>query len=76
MLATLYAVEEDIDRDNYIKMPLIGNKWFLRDAIKISGNYDEIYNQSFGTGSLDKRGRNTLNKNGHPQLLEFPGLIE
>jgi hypothetical protein len=33
VLATFYAVEEEIDRDNYIKMPMIGNNWFLRDAI-------------------------------------------
>jgi hypothetical protein len=72
-LATLYGVQEDISKETYIKMPLFGNDWFLRDVIK-QGNYDDLFFSNFMNISGSKRGRNSLNSNGSPQLLELPGL--
>jgi hypothetical protein len=73
ILATIYGSQEDIDKETFIKMPLFGNDWFLRDIIRTAGNYDDIFFSNFLNTSSSKRGRNALNLNGKPQLLD-PGL--
>ena len=80
VLATIYAQENNIDRETSIEMPLafvFGSdfSWALRDAIFYSGSYDGIYAKNFGGNeeSSAKRDRNALNEGG-PMLLSIPGL--
>ncbi|KAL7536958.1 hypothetical protein ACHAWF_005611 [Thalassiosira exigua] len=88
VVATIYAEERGISRENYLDMPLVnlfGPRlyWALRDAIAYGGNYDDIYCKHFGGadwGDSDNkeeyeiaRGRNALNEGG-PMMLSFPHL--
>ena len=75
-MSTIYALDNHIDKEDSYLMPLIllfGNDmmWALRDALAATGNYDEIYLMNFGTVDVF-RGRNDLNSNREPQLLDMP----
>jgi len=79
VLATIYAWENGIRREERKEMPLMsifGSEfnWALRDAIYYSGSYDRIYKKHFGVVSEEDRGRNYLNEYGSPQIHSFPGL--
>ena len=70
----------DMKKEKSTEMPMIslyGNelRWSLRDAISYWGGYDEIYSAYFGVAGT-KRGRNSLNENGSPQIHSFPGLLD
>jgi len=78
VVATLYAQEKKINREDSERMPstaIFGHRfhWALRDAIHFSGSYDQLYEKNFGRDSADDRGRNTLNDGG-PEIHSFPGL--
>ena len=79
VLATIYAQENRIRRDESSKLPLVsvfGRKldWALRDAIMHSGSYDQIYSNNFGRNVTEGlRGRNSLNDGG-PMMHSLPGL--
>ena len=77
IISTFYAAQEGIDENDSYMMPLnslFGQDmlWSLKDAIAANGNYDDIYVKNFG--KEDSRGRNVLNADGGPQLLDIPGL--
>mmetsp|Transcript_35231 Transcript_35231/g.61868 ORF Transcript_35231/g.61868 Transcript_35231/m.61868 type:complete len:476 (-) Transcript_35231:287-1714(-) len=79
VLATIYAWENGIRREERKEMPLMsifGSEfnWALRDAIYYSGSYDQIYTKHFGDVLEENRGRNILNNKGGPQIHSFPGL--
>jgi len=81
VLATVYAAEKGITKDDNADMPtmtLFGKfyLWSLKDAISANGNYDEIYNANFVETNETERGRNALNLNEfqHPQLFSIQGL--
>ena len=78
VIATIYAQENQIQRNESNYMPLVflfGDEfnWVLRDAIAHSGSYDEIYTKNFGSESEVDRGRNALNKGG-PMMHSFPRI--
>jgi hypothetical protein len=77
VLSTFYASSEGMDEKDSYLMPLIslfGNDmfWSLKDAISANGNYDEIYSSNFN--NVENRGRNALNTDQMPELLDMPGL--
>ena len=79
VLATIYAEEEGIEKEDHKKIPqisLFGNQlaWSLRDAISYSGNSNDLYAKHFGEYEDKDRGRNHLNNRGGPQIHSFPGL--
>ena len=73
VLATIYALENDIQKKDSGKMPfasIFGTEmaWAFKDVIANSGNYDEMYVRSFGDRDSDVyKNRNTLSKGG-PQM--------
>jgi len=69
VLATIYAQEKGTKREKSQEI------WGIRDAIAYSGSYDVLYIKNFGNVLEGDRGRNTLNKQGGPQLHSFPGLV-
>jgi hypothetical protein len=80
VLSTFYALSVSIGEEDSYLMPLIslfGSDmfWALRDAISANGNHDEIYHVNFGdVGNVNKSeiGRNALNEDQGPQLLDMP----
>jgi len=79
VLATMYAEEEDIGKENYKGIPqisLFGPQFALslRDAISYSGSYNELYAKHFGEYDDKDRGRNILNNRGGPKIHSLPGL--
>jgi hypothetical protein len=79
VLSTFYAANEGINRNNSFAMPtmtIFGNDmlWALKDAISANGNYDEMYFDNFGNNVTKAEiGRNALNEEQGPQLLDMPG---
>ena len=81
VLATIYAEEEGIAKEEYKRIPqisLFGNlfAWSLRDTISYSGSYNELYTKHFGehNDKDEDRGRNRLNDGDGPRIHSFPGL--
>ena len=79
VLATMYAEEEDIGKENYKGIPqisLFGPQFALslRDAISYSGSYNELYAKHFGEYEDKDRGRNILDNRGGPKIHSLPGL--
>jgi hypothetical protein len=77
VLSTFYALSKNIYEEDSYLMPsisLFGNDmmWSLKDAISAHGNYDEIYYNNFDVEQ--SRGRNDLNSEHQPELLDMPGL--
>mmetsp|Transcript_29328 Transcript_29328/g.61828 ORF Transcript_29328/g.61828 Transcript_29328/m.61828 type:complete len:804 (+) Transcript_29328:229-2640(+) len=72
--ATIYAVRNGITGEiNSVRMPLIdtfGNdlQWMLRDVIASSGNYDEIFYQSYGI-DVDRGFNRVIVGGSRPQAL-------
>lgn len=69
-----------VDKESYLEMEspnIFGTdlRWALRDAIKFSGNYDQIIKKNFPHVDLegDDRGRNKLIEGG-PMIHSYPGL--
>ena len=80
VLATIYAEEEGIAKEEYKRIPqisLFGNlfAWSLRDTISYSGSYNELYTKHFGEHNHTERGRNRLNDGDGPRIHSFPGLL-
>ena len=79
VLATIYAQDNRIHRDESSQLPLVSVfgshlNWALRDAIVYSGSYDQIYSRNFGSNISEAfRGRNTLNEGG-PLMHSLPLL--
>jgi len=76
--ATIYAEKESIGKEQNNQMPLLpwfGSEfeWALKDVIRYSGSYDEIYEKHFGDVAKEDRGRNQLNEQG-PVQHSIPGL--
>jgi hypothetical protein len=77
VLATIYAQENDIQKEDSAKMPFVSAfgkelSWALKDAIAYSGSYDNICTRSFGNRSSEACNYwNTLS-NGEPQMHSFP----
>lgn len=79
VLSTFYALSKNIYEEDSYLMPsisLFGNDmmWSLKDAISAHGNYDEIYYNNFDVEQ--SRGRNNLNSEHQPELLDMPGLVK
>mmetsp|Transcript_10548 Transcript_10548/g.22344 ORF Transcript_10548/g.22344 Transcript_10548/m.22344 type:complete len:360 (+) Transcript_10548:418-1497(+) len=67
VLATIYAQENEIHKEDMLKMPLVSLygsdlNWALRDAVAYSGNYDDMYSEWFKNVTEATRGRNVVNK--------------
>jgi len=72
IISTIHAQEVGITRETSARMPLVslfGSDflWAMRDSISYGGNYDELYENNFG--SRFDRGRNEVNSHSGPQLL-------
>eukprot|EP01083_Nonionella_stella_P250798 866048_1 len=70
VLATIYAQENNVQREKSSEMPLVSVfgshlNWALRDAIFYSGSYDQIYSRNYPSNVSETfRGRNNLNEGG------------
>eukprot|EP00581_Thalassiosira_minuscula_P000852 CAMPEP_0183743076 /NCGR_PEP_ID=MMETSP0737-20130205/65031_1 /TAXON_ID=385413 /ORGANISM="Thalassiosira miniscula, Strain CCMP1093" /LENGTH=1112 /DNA_ID=CAMNT_0025978681 /DNA_START=259 /DNA_END=3597 /DNA_ORIENTATION=- len=79
VMATFFAQENGITKKKSKEMPLVSIfgrdlRWALRDVVKFTGGYDQLYAKSFGQVSEEERGRNKLAGDSGPLLLSFPGL--
>ena len=63
VLATIYAQEKSIVREESNDMPILPSfgrefEWALKDVIHYSGSYDQIYEKKFGYVQKGNRDRN------------------